>query len=172
MDSCADSGAEMRMFFADGSRANKLERRDWDVGRPISFPIREPIADIAAYLRSDAVIVQSPRQEDYYYQHTYRIDLEDEDIHVYALSRATLPSLEQLADRIEHAVWCQRVGHQVPWIPFTSLPTCAECKKEQIAQSYISQHDGREICLDCFEGRKAKGLAKEKTPHPLDAWMQ
>lgn len=51
------------------------------------------------------------------------------------------------------------------------LPTCAECQKPELTQTYTSQRDGREICLACFEGRQAKGLAKEKKVHPLDAWQ-
>ena len=52
-----------------------------------------------------------------------------------------------------------------------TLPTCAECGKAEIKQTYRSTRDQREICLDCFEGRKKNGLAKEKAVHPLDAWM-
>lgn len=51
------------------------------------------------------------------------------------------------------------------------LPACAECQRPELTQTYTSQRDGREICLACFEGRQAKGLAKEKKVHPLDAWQ-
>ena len=55
--------------------------------------------------------------------------------------------------------------------PAIPKPTCAECGKKDLVQTYTSQRDGREICLSCFENRKATGLAKETTRHPLDAWM-
>jgi len=58
------------------------------------------------------------------------------------------------------------------------LPTCAQCGKTGLKQTYTSTRDQREICADCFEGLQDKGLAREqgqpmkkKARHPLDAWM-
>ena len=69
-------------------------------------------------------------------------------------------------------------GSRRPYVPFTPLPTCAQCGKTGLKQTYTSTRDQREICADCFEGLQDKGLAREqgqpmkkKARHPLDAWM-
>ena len=69
-------------------------------------------------------------------------------------------------------------GSRRPCVPFTPLPTCAQCGKTGLKQTYTSTRDQREICADCFEGLQDKGLAREqgqpmkkKARHPLDAWM-
>lgn len=69
-------------------------------------------------------------------------------------------------------------GTTRPYAPFTPLPTCAQCNKPGLKQTYTSTRDGREICAGCFEGLQDKGLAREqgqplkkKARHPLDAWM-
>lgn len=70
-------------------------------------------------------------------------------------------------------------GTRTPYVPFTPLPTCAQCGKTGLTQTYTSTRDQREICADCFEGLQDKGLAREqgqplkkKARHPLDAWME
>lgn len=63
--------------------------------------------------------------------------------------------------------------------PPAPLPSCAQCGKTGLKQTYTSTRDQREICADCFEGLQDKGLAREqgqplkkKARHPLDAWME
>lgn len=52
-------------------------------------------------------------------------------------------------------------------------PTCRQCS-QATDHFFTSQRDGSALCATCFEGREAKGLAREttKTRHPLDAWME
>lgn len=58
-------------------------------------------------------------------------------------------------------------------------PSCAQCGKPNLNQTYTSTRDQRDICAGCFEGLQDKGLAREqgqpmkkKVRHPLDAWME
>ena len=77
----------------------------------------------------------------------------------------------------------RRIGHRLLGItdiedPLVPQPSCAQCRKPNLNQTYTSTRDGREICAGCFEALQDKGLAREqgqpmktKARHPLDAWM-
>ncbi len=90
--------------------------------------------------------------------------------------------LDRVADVIDTQFSMYRPfsdGSRTPYVPFTPLPTCAQCGKTGLKQTYTSTRDQREICADCFEGLQDKGLAREqgqplkkKARHPLDAWME